>query len=180
MLSLQQRKPDDRRIEERASFDIIRYANCWEDANVLCEALRPQPGARILSVASAGDNVLSLLAEGAEVVAADLSKAQLACLELRCAAFRRLPYDELLAFLGVCPSNNRLSTYARLKSDLSSEARSFWTHHQRQLAGGVIHSGKFEAYFTIFRTRVLPLIHSRRTIDRLLENKRRRGPTNLL
>ena len=51
----------------------------------------------MLSIASAGDNCLALLAEGAEVVAADLSAAQLACLELRCAAFRRLDYDDVQA-----------------------------------------------------------------------------------
>ena len=53
-------------IERRASFDLIRYANCWEDADVLLDALQPKPGDRILSIASAGDNSLSLLASGAD------------------------------------------------------------------------------------------------------------------
>ena len=44
------------RIEDRAAFDFVRYANCWEDADVLCEALRARPGIRALSIASAGDN----------------------------------------------------------------------------------------------------------------------------
>ena len=63
-------------------------------------ALRPRPGSRVLSIASAGDNTLALLAEGAEVVAADLSRAQLACLELRCAAFRQLTYDRSIGVSG--------------------------------------------------------------------------------
>ena len=172
MVTIPSQTSEGGRIEERASFDLIRYGNCWEDADVLCEALRPHPGARILSIASAGDNTLALLAEGAEVVAADLSIAQLACLELRCAAFRSLDYEELLSFLGVRPDDNRLSTYARLENDLSPRAQSFWKNQQRQVAEGVIHAGKFEAYFKLFRTRVLPLIHSRRTIDRLLEDKK--------
>src|SRR5438128_10521228 len=96
-----------RRIEDRVSFQFIRYANCWEDAHILCQALRPGHGVRVLSIASAGDNVLALLAEGATVVAADLSLAQLACLELRRAAFRELEYDELIDFLGVRPARNR-------------------------------------------------------------------------
>ena len=50
------------RIEDRASFDFLRYANCWEDADILCEALGVRPGARVLSIASAGDNTLALLA----------------------------------------------------------------------------------------------------------------------
>lgn len=31
-------------------YPTLGYANCWEDAHVLCEALRPRSGARILSV----------------------------------------------------------------------------------------------------------------------------------
>ena len=29
-------------IQDRASFEIIRYANVWEDADILCRALDPQ------------------------------------------------------------------------------------------------------------------------------------------
>jgi S-adenosylmethionine-diacylglycerol 3-amino-3-carboxypropyl transferase len=158
-------------IEARVRFDLIRYANCWEDADILCEALRPGPGMRVLSVASGGDNSLALAAEGAEVVAADLSFAQLACVELKCAAFRHLGHGEVLAFLGIRPSVARLSTYARLEHDLSQEARAFWAHRQDQVANGVIHAGKFERYFRLFRTRIVPLIHSKQTVRKLLEEK---------
>lgn len=27
------------RIEDRARFDLIRYANCWEDADTLLQAI---------------------------------------------------------------------------------------------------------------------------------------------
>ena len=158
-------------IQHRATFDFVRYANCWEDADILVAALRPRPGARILSIASAGDNALALVAEGAEVVAADLSIAQLACVELRCAAFRQLDYSELLKFLGVQEADDRLTTYASLKTQLSTASRSFWEMHPQNVAGGIIHAGKFEAYFRTFRTRVLPLIHSRRQVARLLDRK---------
>src|SRR6185436_19732 len=92
------------RIDARARFDIIRYANSWEDADVLCAALRPAPGKRMLAIASAGDNAFALLAAGAEVVAADLSAAQLALVELKRAAIRQLDDDALLHFLGAPPS----------------------------------------------------------------------------
>ena len=42
-------------IEQRARFDLIRYANCWEDADILCAALNPGPGKTIVSIASGGD-----------------------------------------------------------------------------------------------------------------------------
>ena len=31
-------------IQNRAAFDRVRYANCWEDADILCEALAVQKG----------------------------------------------------------------------------------------------------------------------------------------
>ncbi|MFL5754490.1 MAG: DUF3419 family protein, partial [Bacteroidia bacterium] len=43
-------------LTERVNFEFIRYANCWEDADVLLEGLAPKNGGRILSIASAGDN----------------------------------------------------------------------------------------------------------------------------
>jgi S-adenosylmethionine-diacylglycerol 3-amino-3-carboxypropyl transferase len=159
------------RIDRRTSFQFIRYANCWEDARVLCAALRPRSGMRILSICSAGDNSLALLADGAQVVAADLSVAQLACLDLRKAAFRRLQYPELLAFLGVRPTDDRLRTYERLAADLARPSQEFWSQHRQRIASGIIHAGRFEDYFRKFRRWVLPAIHSRATIAKLFEAK---------
>jgi S-adenosylmethionine-diacylglycerol 3-amino-3-carboxypropyl transferase len=158
-------------LQERVKFDIIRYANCWEDADVLCEALRPAPGKRIVSVASGGDNSLALAAEGATVIAADLSPAQLACVELKCAAIRHLEHPEVLAFLGVRESQDRLATYAALEGGLSEEARAFWRGRSDALAGGFIHAGKFESYFSLFRRRVIPLIHTTSEVEELLREK---------
>ena len=158
-------------LRERVKFDIIRYANCWEDADILCEALRPAPGTRIVSVASGGDNSLALAAEGATVVAADLSAAQLACVELKCAAIRRLTHAEVLAFLGVRESPDRWATYESLERDLTEDARAFWRDRRDDIACGFIHAGKFESYFTFFRKRVIPLIHTRRAVEELLMEK---------
>ncbi|HEV2130722.1 MAG TPA: DUF3419 family protein [Longimicrobiaceae bacterium] len=156
-------------IRERASFSFIRYGSVWEDADVLCEALAPVAEAgRLLSVASAGDNVLALLTlDPAEVVAVDLSAAQLACLELRIAAFRRLDDTGLHAFLGVTPSETRHAIYRRLRFDLTRQARAFWDAQPEAIRTGIIHAGKFERYLRTFRRRVLPLIQPRARIERL-------------
>jgi S-adenosylmethionine-diacylglycerol 3-amino-3-carboxypropyl transferase len=164
------------RIEDRARFDLVRYANVWEDAEVLCAALAPAAGKRLLSIASAGDNAFALLAAGAEVVAADLSAAQLALVELKRAAIRRLGYEEVLAFLGLRASaEDRRSVYERLERDLPSGAREFFRGRLNEIAGGVIHHGKFESYFRLFRERALPLIHRRRTVLALLEARDEAG-----
>lgn len=159
------------RIEERARFDIIRYANSWEDADVLCEALRPAAGKRMLAIASAGDNAFALLAGGAEVVAADLSQAQLALVELKRAAIRQLDDRTLLAFLGVREMRNRLTVYESLRLPLA--IRAYWDANSEAIVMGVIHAGRFENYFRIFRTYVLPLVHSRRDVAALLAQRDR-------
>jgi S-adenosylmethionine-diacylglycerol 3-amino-3-carboxypropyl transferase len=165
-------------IADRAAFDFIRYGSVWEDAEVLCEALAPvAKGGRLLSIASAGDNVLALLTlDPAEIVAADLSRAQLACLELRLAAFRLIvDHAALLHFLGVGQPEGaaaaRFARYAELRGELSPGAAAFWDAHAEAIAGGVLHAGKFERYLRTFGARVLPLIHSRRTRTDLLRER---------
>ena len=57
-------------ILSRASFEQVRYAQVWEDADVLLAALDVQPGDTVLSICSAGDNALALLTtDAARVVA---------------------------------------------------------------------------------------------------------------
>ena len=163
------------RIEDRARFDLVRYANVWEDADVLRAALAPAPEKRFLSIASAGDNAFVLLAAGAEVVAADLSPAQLALVELKRAAIRHLGHKETLAFLGARPSGDRRPVYERLERDLTPRARDFWRERLDEVVAGVIHHGKFEDYFRLFRERILPLVHRRRTVLGLLDERDEAG-----
>jgi len=152
--------------------DVIHYSNCWEDAEVLLAALDPRPEGSYLSIASAGDNTLSLLTRNpASVLAVDFSAPQISCLEIRMAAFRALSYRELLAFLGVLPSDSRGPLYARLRPFLSPPTRSYWDRHGRLLEGGLIHCGRLERYFRIFRSVVLPLLLSKGAIDELLDRK---------
>ena len=160
-------------IEERASFGIVRYANCWEDADVLLDALEPGPSSSCLSIASAGDNALALLTRSpALVVAVDISPVQIACLELRRAAFIALDHPALLAFLGFAAStDDRLETYRSLRGHLSPESRAYWDAHPEAVRSGAIHDGKFERYFSLFRRRVLPLVHGRRDVAELLRPK---------
>lgn len=159
-------------IEERANFRHLRYTNCWEDAAVVCAALEPLRGARCLSIASAGDNTLSLLARGAaEVLAVDLSPAQLALFELKRAGFAALDHDELLAFLGARDQSQaeRASVFAAaLRPRLGPAARAYWDAQPRAIRTGVLHAGRLEAYFRLFRNGVLPLAHSRATVAALL------------
>jgi len=159
-------------IATRATFEKIRYAQCWEDADILVEALNIQPGDRCLSIASAGDNTLALLlGDPAEVIALDLSAAQLACLALRVAAYQALEHAELLQLIGSRPCDDRGALYTRCRPLVESEARAYWDAHPDLIARGIGTVGKFEHYFHIFRTKVLPLVHSRKVVEALFEPK---------
>jgi S-adenosylmethionine-diacylglycerol 3-amino-3-carboxypropyl transferase len=156
-------------IQERTSFARLRYANCWEDAAVLVRGLAPVAGARCLSVASGGDNTFSLLARGAaHVLAVDLSPAQIALVALKAAAFRRLDHGPLLAFLGVRAARDRRAVYASLRSGLDPASRTYWDGNLPAVEAGVIHAGRLERYFRLFRRFVLPLVHSRAVVDAAL------------
>jgi S-adenosylmethionine-diacylglycerol 3-amino-3-carboxypropyl transferase len=163
--------PMSKSLPDRIKFDFIRYANCWEDADVLCTALQPRPGKRILSIASGGDNSLALAAEGADVLAADFNPTELACVELKCAAIKLLEYEEVLGFLGLRPMAQRLAYYVKIKKQLSEFALAFWDQNQRLINKGLVHAGKFEKFFNLFRKRILPFIHSSKRVRQLLLKK---------
>ncbi len=154
-------------ILEHASFDAIRYAQVWEDADVLTSALDIKEEGTYLSIASAGDNALALLSKNPKaVVALDLNQTQLFLLELKVAAFKTLSYSEVLEFLGVKESSKRLAYYQSLS--LSPECQNYFDNNVALIKAGVNHSGKFENYFKMFRTKVMPWIHSEKTITQLL------------
>src|SRR5215207_7900489 len=100
-------------IAAKADFTGVRYAQVWEDADVLVDALDVRPDDVVLSIASAGDNALALLSRG--------------------------------------------------------PALSFWDAYPTEIAAGIGAAGKFERYFALFRTRVLPLVHRRKKVMRLIE-----------
>ncbi len=156
----------------KADFSFVRYANCWEDADILLKALRCKDGGNFLSIASAGDNSLSLLTLNPNLVLAfDINSTQLACTELKKAVFQHFSYDEVLQFLGVRECTERHKLYDSIRGELSKETADYWDAHLELIERGIVHIGKFENYFRLFRTYCLPLIHSKKTMDRLLEKR---------
>jgi S-adenosylmethionine-diacylglycerol 3-amino-3-carboxypropyl transferase len=164
-------------IATKAAFHAIRYAQCWEDGDVLLKALAPQPHHTVVSIASAGDNTFSLLSQGpARVLAVDLSPAQLACVALRKAAYQALSHVELLTLLGTFKSRKPLGEarerfYQRCRPLLPPQDQLFWDHHRPLIRLGIGHAGKFERYFQVFRERVLPWVHGPMTVAELVAPK---------
>lgn len=160
------------KLTDKVSFEMIRYANCWEDADVLLEGLNPEENKRFLSIASAGDNSFSLLTSNPElVVAVDVNQNQLFLVELKREAIRYLEYEEVLQFLGFKESQDRLKLYNRVRQYLSDRTKMYWDQHQDQLLEGIIHEGKFEKYFQMFADKILPWIHTKKRVSELLAEK---------
>ncbi|MFN8493200.1 MAG: DUF3419 family protein [Caldilineaceae bacterium] len=157
-------------VSAKVDFSFIRYAQCWEDADILLEALHIQPHHVCLAIASAGDNVLAMASQGPQrVIALDLNPAQLACLALRVAAYRVLDYAELLAFSGARPSARRLDFYERCRPLLTLAEQQFWDANATGLAQGFGNIGKFERYLRLFGTRLLPLLETPQARQELLK-----------
>lgn len=160
------------KLTEKVAFDLIRYANCWEDADILLKGLDPEAGSRILSIGSAGDNSFSLLTTNPElVVAVDVNKIQLYLIELKKTAIAELEYEEVLKFLGFRPAEHRLQYFDRIKHALSPPCRDYWELHRDQLLAGIIFQGKFEGYFQLFVRKILPWIHTPKRVEALLQPK---------
>jgi len=162
---------------------LLRYAQCWEDADLLLDALDVQPHHTCLSIASGGDNTLALLSRGPQrVIALDFNPAQIACLELKVAAFAQLSHPELLVLVGSRSSLDPAATvpdpglaalrqdlYRRCRGHLSPAARQFWDEHPHAIAAGIGHSGRFERYLGLFRRWLLPLVQPRAVWQPLID-----------
>lgn len=166
-------EPAPQSIAERASFEHIRYAQLWEDADLLVAAMPQRPGATLVSICSAGDNALALLTlDPAKVIAVDISRVQLDCLRIRIAACRELTHPEFLELMGSRPSARRGAILARVLPRLDEPARAFWTAQTDAiLAHGLGGVGKFERYFRILARWLLPLVHARKTRDDLFVSR---------
>lgn len=151
--------------------DVLLYSQCWEDPAVARAALGISPGATVLAIAAAGDNVLALLQDDPGLILAiDINPAQTALLQLKIAAIRCLDEPaQVGGFLGARPSDERVETYRRrLRAELSSDARRYWDAHLDAIRAGVIHAGRFERYLALFRRIVLPLVPGRSTVRSML------------
>ncbi len=157
-------------IQQHADFTKVRYANCWEDADILIQAL-DLDGRHCVSIGSAGDNSFSLLAAGAShVTISEMNPAQITCIKLRIAAYKALDHIEFLILHGE-NEGDRMALYEKCKPHLDNATRKYWDYFSDHIIEGFGRVGKFESYFTLFRDKMLPLVHSKHKIRSLLEHR---------
>jgi len=157
-------------VQDRPVFQRIVYSQCWEDPVVAGDGLELGPADDLLCLTSAGCNVMALsLRRPRSITAIDFSAAQNALLELKLAALRTLDWGDYVAFLGARRCRDRLALYRqRVRGELADDARAYWDQGEALLGPGVIHAGRFQRYLRIFRRGVLPLVHRRSVIERMM------------
>jgi len=157
---------------EHAKFSMIRYAQCWEDVDILLSALNIKKGSKVLSIASAGDNSFAMLTQDPEkVYAIDLSPAQIACVKIRIAMYEILAHQEFLELMGSIESTRRPDLYKKIRGKLDKETKEFWDALPKEIENGIGTAGKFERYFRLFCLKILPIIESKKNIDIALQAK---------
>ena len=160
--------------ENKVDFSLIRYSQCWEDTEVLLESLNIKENDICFGILSAGDNVFSMLTENPEkVVALDVSFPQIALAKLKREIFKNFDYEEMLEFMGVKNSSERIGMYEKIREKLEKDVRDYWDLNREAIETGLIHIGKFEKFFKIFREKILPLIHNKKRVEGLFEKKSR-------
>jgi S-adenosylmethionine-diacylglycerol 3-amino-3-carboxypropyl transferase len=148
----------------------IHYSQCWEDPEILTEALEVTREDDVISIASGGDNTFALLLNHpSSLTAVDKNPAQIFLMELKIRAIQMFEYDDFVGFIGATPCRDRERLYSYIRLSLSDMARSYWDKQAGSIDKGIIHCGKFENYFSIFRRMVLPLIHTKKNVMELLE-----------
>ena len=148
---------------------LINYSQCWEDPQVLVEALSIRPNDHVLSITSGGDNTLALLLVGPEKVdSVDLNPAQNYLLDLKKSAAINLAYGEYLEFMGARNSKRREALFEKVQKSISPAAETWWSNHIALINRGAINCGRFEQFTIFFARYILPLIHSKKTVSGLM------------
>ncbi len=156
-------------IAANLDLEVIRYSQVWEDYTLLESAFDIRQDDRVLSIGSAGCNVLALLLHRPQsIIAIDMSSAQIALMELKFAGIQHLDYREFLSLWGLSQRHQPLQLYTWLEPFLSASARAYWQQHQAALASGLIHAGKLERFFQVMRRDHFASIWSPDAIQRLL------------
>lgn len=155
-------------IAQQMTFGQIRYSAVWEDWRLLEQGLDIQTDDHVLSIASAGDNVLALLLlEPRHITAIDLNEAQTALLQLKLGAIKSLDHEAFVHLLGVRQGGDRWGLYQKCREVMPEKTVAFWDANRDVIEQGVTQSGRLETYIHGFGKNVLPQIHPAEVVDRL-------------
>lgn len=151
------------------SSNKIEYYSCWEDIEVIQNALKINANDVILSITSAGCNTFNfLLYNPKKIYSVDFNPYQNFLLELKIEAIKKLCYDEFLELLGITPSNNSVEIYHSIRPKLQNKTRMFWDLKTNIIKKGLIFVGEPEVKAI---GKFLRFLKGKETIDGLFKCK---------
>ena len=159
---LEKAESQKNKLSKKKVFKDILYAQCWEDPQIDRAAFKINSDDVIFSITSGGCNALAFLIDNPKkLIALDINPQQNFLLDLKISAFKKLSYEELLEFLGVKESNNRLHLYNRIRPLLQINSARYWDGNMKKIEKGIIHSGRYEGYMRLLKKAILtPLIRN--------------------
>jgi S-adenosylmethionine-diacylglycerol 3-amino-3-carboxypropyl transferase len=147
----------------------IRYSQCWEDSELMLEALDLKPEDSVVSISSGGCNSLAIAGCLPErVYSVDNNPIQNYLLQLKFIAIQHLQYEDCLQFIGIKQCSSRKIIFEKICHYLEPLCKAFWEEHLELIELGIIHSGNFEKYMNCFTKYILPFVQSKKTVDIIL------------
>jgi len=140
----------DKFPSNRPFFKKIAYSTCWEDFETINGALKINKNDKLISISSAGCNVLNaLLLEPKKILAVDFNPHQNYLLELKIKAIKNLDHKQFLELIGIRESNEREKLYKKIRKKLTRDAQNFWDDNIKLIKKGITYNGKQEKYIKL-------------------------------
>ncbi len=103
------------------------YNATWEDPRIDRELLELGADSRVVTITSAGCNVLDYLLDGPEhIFAVDMNHRQNALLELKLALLTHVPFNDLFQMFGAGSHPRHEEVYLQVRPHLPAPTRAFW------------------------------------------------------
>ena len=160
------------RLSKRPFFKKIAYSTCWEDFETINNALQINEKDRLISISSAGCNVLNaLLFSPKKILAIDFNPYQNHLLELKIESIKNLNYEEFIELIGVKESKNRNKIYKKIRKKLSKNSQEFWNKNTKLIQKGIMYNGKQEKYIKLIG-RILRSFKGNKIFEEFLQLKK--------
>eukprot|EP00051_Salpingoeca_urceolata_P005199 m.71152 g.71152 ORF g.71152 m.71152 type:complete len:692 (-) comp14142_c0_seq2:42-2117(-) len=102
------------------------YNMSWEDPDIDNREFNLDEDDHVLTIASAGDNALDYVIEGATVTAVDFNTCQIALAELKALCIQKLSYEEFFSIFAQNDLALLRGRYSKLRRHLTRDSASYW------------------------------------------------------
>lgn len=134
------------------------YNVSWEDPRMDQRVFNLGEKDHILTIASAGCNVLDYIIEGAEVTAVDFNSCQIALTELKAVAIQNIEYDDFFDIFGRSNMGRFRELYpTHLRPHLTKPSADFWDSHKDSIHSFMYSGTSGTLSYVLFRI-LFPLL----------------------